>query len=719
VSKVESLTELLVPGTMSAGSEGDRPSGGAGGASKPVVGSGTGKKVLESAGATKIFTKKEDEKRSPGRVGGLFREAGLRVAELARPDGKWSRVRLGAAGGVIVLLVVIGYAVGRRAHRQLPPAAPPVEVRINTTPPDSTVAIDSKPIADRIVSLLPGVISAVEVSRMGYQSKKVSLTPAAEWNIVLEPEKLHLLVQTSEKSGAVELDGQKIGDLSDGSMDGEVTPDGNNHTLTVVAQKKQLFTIEFQAVPGDRPRLSALNANDLFVIATLEVNATVYGSNLKNVKLGDQNIASVTSSGVDLPPLTDQNHELKYGEGAEQGSVTIDIANVPELVVHAINTEGLIHVTANVENAILTVDGQPVRRQKRGWQISKPPGAYNFSISADGYEPQSWTTTMLRRQTFVKNVTLVPKVTQAPAASLVIAGGTAGSEVVLDGRKVGDLDENGNRQFPNLLAPGQHALVLQKNGYESRRFDFAAKPPSEFRVPDAKLTQWGTLVIQTATKNVSVKYRRAGESQWNGLSPNASTRLPLAPGQYEIEEEAVGSQPYKTEEKIDPGVTVLLTLPPLIPNWDCQFQDPTQVVHDGDWFKPKNSGNSVYLKAGCLSVNILFTKPKSGFLGKKKVQLVIETPDGQARVQYELEEQKITRKLITGEAATDQKDAKVSPISSTANIFSVHVRVDGAHVKMTNDKGEGLDDYTASGHDFSNGKIGIKTDSPFIVRRNN
>jgi eukaryotic-like serine/threonine-protein kinase len=92
--------------------------------------------------------------------------------------------------------------------------------------------------------------------------------------------------------------------------------------------------------------------------------------------------------------------------------------------------------------------------------------------------------------------------------------------------------------------------------------------------------------------------------------------------------------------------------------------------------------------------------------------------DGQARIQYELEEQKITRKLITGDATTDQKDAKVSSASATPNIFSVHLRVDGANVRITNDRGESLDDYAASGHDFSNGKIGLKTDSQFKMRSN-
>ena len=70
-------------------------------------------------------------------------------------------------------------------------------------------------------------------------------------------------IQTSAKSGTVELDGQKIGDLTDGSMDEyTLVPDGNSHKLTVIGQEKRLFAVEFQATAGSRPQVTALDAND-------------------------------------------------------------------------------------------------------------------------------------------------------------------------------------------------------------------------------------------------------------------------------------------------------------------------------------------------------------------------------------------------------------------------------------------------------------------------
>ena len=91
-----------------------------------------------------------------------------------------------------------------------------------------------------------------------------------------------------------------------------------------------------------------------------------------------------------------------------------------------------------------------------------------------------------------------------------------------------------------------------------------------------------------------------------------------------------------------------------------------------------------------------------------------------ARMQYSLEGQKLTRKLVVGDAASDQKEAKADAVAAgQASSRSVHIRVDGGHVTITNDRGVVLDDYTSPEHDFSNARVGIRTDSQFLVRSDN
>jgi hypothetical protein len=45
--------------------------------------------------------------------------------------------------------------------------------------------------------------------------------------------------------------------------------------------------------------------------------------------------------------------------------------------------------------------------------------------------------------------------------------------------------------------------------------------------------------------------------------------------------------------------------------------------------------------------------------------------------------------------------------------------VDAGQVRITNDKGAVLDEFTAPAQDFSKGRIAIKSDSLFLVRSDN
>jgi len=626
------------------------------------------------------------------------------------------------AGSNKYILVAVAVAVLAVAsyllfggHRKTSGAAAvtPLQVHILTNPPEALVTSDSKPVPNKTVTLIPGTSVAIEVARLGYKTKRVELRQESDGKIVLEPEPLHLSIQTSEKSGTVELDGQKIGDLSDGNMDEyDLVPDGNGHKLSVTAGGKPLFAVELRAVRGSPPEVNAFDAGGLFLIASLGTNAKLYAGNLlKNVRLGEQNV-EVSPSGADLS-LSDKNSEIKFGEGSEQGSLTIEISNAPTLAVHSTNVDGQVQVTSNVEGALLAVDGTPVKRQRHGWQVSRPPGTYNFVLSAEGYEPQKWTMTLQRRETFARNVELKAKVIPATMASLLIAGGTPGAEVDVDGQRAGELDGSGNLQLPNKLTVGQHSIAFAKPYYESRTFEVSAKLP-EARLPDVKLIPWPTIAFQTTVNNVMVKYQRVGDSQVHQAAASARLRLPS--GQYTLLAEATGFQRFSTELKLVPGDDVSIPLK-LVPIPDYEFQDPAQVIHDGPWIRSKDPHKFVYLKPGFLSENLIFSKPGKNLFWNKKVEWVIEVSEGSVRLQYTLEGQKMVRKLVAEGQTSDQKEAKVDAAAATeATSLSIHIEVDGSHVRVSNDKGAVLDEYTALQRDFSASRIGIRTDSQFVVR---
>jgi hypothetical protein len=323
--------------------------------------------------------------------------------------------------------------------------------------------------------------------------------------------------------------------------------------------------------------------------------------------------------------------------------------------------------------------------------------------------------TMPRRQIFAsKNTSLKPRARTEAIVSLVIMDGTPEATLEIDGKTMGRLEANGSLELPNALTEGQHSIVLAKANFESREFPVTAKPP-EFRLPDAKLTPWPTLTFQTTTPNVTVKYQRSGDSQVHQAP--AAEKLILQPGQYDFTAEAPGFENYTTKVNLVPGYEGSIPLKlDTVP--DNQFQDATQVVHDGPvWFKSKNAHAFVQLKPGLLHETLIFTKPPKRVFWNKKIEWEIEASDRSAGVDYIVDGQKMVRKLVIGEAASDIKEAKVDVTAATqATSLSVQIDVDGSHVQIRNDKGLVIDSYTAPQHNFSGGRIAIKTESHFVVR---
>jgi tetratricopeptide (TPR) repeat protein len=660
---------------------------------------------------------------SPAASGATQR--GLSAAEVLRQVAGFvegNKKYLVIAGGAVVVLFVLAAAYlmlsgGKKTGGNNPVA--PIQIHVVTNPSDAVVTSGSQPVENGTVSLVPGSSVTVEVSRLGYKTKSVEVRQASDGNIALDPEPLHLSIQTSEKSGTVELDAKKIADLADGNMDGyDFVPDGYSHELTVSEQGKQLFAVQLQALPGALPQVDAFDAKGLFLITSLGNRAKLYaGNQLKNVRLGDQSIAG-SPSGADLT-LSDQNREVKFGEGSGQGSVPIQSSNAPTLAVYSTNLGGQVQITSNVAGATLTVNGTQVKHQGGGWLVKRQPGSYTFELSADGFDSQKWTMTLLSRQVLPnKNVNLKPKA-QAKAgvmAALVIVGGTPDAQVDIDGTRAGKLDANGNLEVPNALTEGQHKIGLTRQGYESREISFVAKLP-EFRTTDAKLAAWPKLAFQTTIPNVTVKYQRAGDSQVRQAT--GSDKLVVPPGQYDFTAEAPGYQKFETKVNLPLGYDGSIALK-LNAALDYQYQDVSQIIHDGpEWIKAKDPHGFVHLKPGLLHETLIFAKPGKNLFWNKKVEWRIEAADGSARVEYVLDGQKLQRRLVVKDESSDSKESPKVDVAALnqATSLSVYVQVDGPHVQISNAKGVILDDYMVPQKvNFSGVRISIKTDSQFVVR---
>ena len=655
-------------------------------------------------------------------LGILAQQVQQRLLALARPAGKWSGVRLGTAGAVVILLPLLAYLAFHLPSmlKKSPERQTTATVTIAVDPPDSTVTSEGKPVSNGAVALG----TTIEVSHLGYKTRQAQIERDSDGRVSLEPEPLHLSVHASGTVGSAEVDGQKVADLTDGSLEYALTPDGTLRKLTVTVDGKQLLTVYVQASPGQQPRVTGFDANDLLAITSLGNQATLYGaSNLGSAQIGDQS-AAINPTGAPIT-LTDQNHDVVFGKGDDQGSASIDISNAPALTLQSLSGAGRVFITTNADKAVLSVDGLPMARQNHGWTVSKAPGPHKFTLSAEGFEPLSWTMAIQRRGVVNKNVNLRAKsaAAQPLTAGLSIVGGTPGADVVLDGKRMGELDSAGNLSLPNAVALGKHTVGLTKPGYEAREFEITVNPSAPGKpLVDAQISKpvlsssLTTLAFDVSTKGATVKFRRVGDAQFRDA--NASEKIQLPPGQYEIVADAAGYQRFTTTVNLGKEeVTVPVNLG-AVP--DYEFEDPHQIAHEGAWLKSTVPGKFINLKPGLLRENLVFARPGKTLFWDKKVEWMIEDPVHHSRVQYSVEGGKLTRRLVVGQDASNQKEAKVDAQSAgQKDSLSLHIRVEAGQVRITNDKGVVLDEFTAPGQDFSNGRIAIRSDSLFIVRANN
>jgi serine/threonine-protein kinase len=694
------------------------------GQAPPRIPDKKGPKLVEKTVATTKTTKAPPQRMYNFRAfvdqaQAMAQQAQRQLLVLARPNGKWSSTRLGIAGGILVLLPLIAYFA--LSGKTKPPVQPPLApmVRVVTDPADSTVTSNGQPITDGAVP----AGTTLEVSHLGYKTKQVQIQNESDGKVSLEPEPLHLSIHTSGSGGSAALDDQKIADITEGSLEYDVPSDAVPHKLTVRENGKLLFAFNVQGAAGQQPQVTGFDASDLLVISSLGKDATLYGkSTLGTAHIGDQGVV-IVPSGAPIA-LTDQTHELVFGAGEDQGSVSIDISNAPTLLVLSLGGQGRVLITTNADNAKLAVDNSPVPRQGRGWTVSKPPGPHKFVLSAEGYETQSWTMTIQRHGTVSKNMVLSKPSTPAVLAGINFTACTPGAEVAVDGKKVGELDPSGNLNLSHSVEIGRHAITLTKPGYEAREVEVTINPASPGKpLVDAQISKVtlvpsnGSLAFEGAVKGTTVRYRRVGETQFTETSP--SEKVSLQPGQYEIEAEAPGYQKFTTTVNVaKEDVTVSLHLKQLA---DFEFEDPKQIAHEGQWLKSKTPGKFISLRPGLLSTNLVFERPGGRTFPweKKKVEWTIENAAHSARVQYSLEGQseKLTRRLVVGQDASNQKEGKVDTlIGSQKDSISLHIRVEGGHVKIVNDKETVIDDFNAPGQDFSNGRISIRTESHFVVR---
>ncbi len=644
----------------------------------------------------------------------------------ASPAGSARRFSLvmGALCGAALVLVagavLLPRFLAKPASRSTPPGTAHT-VHLTASPEDSEFSISGIKHAGGDFILPASGTVEVEVSHIGYQNRTVRLN-GAERNLTVALSRfpVRITVTTGANSGYLQVDGDKVADLVDGSIDGVDLPaNGERHTLALVVNGQSITSLEFESKPGQRPALSAIKnpagLDKMIVVSSLGQTATVYGEEqLKDASIDGKQV-KLSKSGIDVSLSPARQSELTYRYDGETGTMTLEATDRPSLFLRSVKASAELMITANVDKAGLTANGSAVRRSTRGWRISTP-GTYTFVLTADNYKAQSWTATLKPRETRREDHLLVPNATQPPMATLMISGGTPGALVDLDAASVGELDENGSARFASILSGGRHNIQFHKEGFcSTREAEVIASPPAELQVDGMKLDECGSITLRLGAESATVRAfpTEVAGAKWVELPPGKRTYL--SAGAYQLAIESDSGKSYSTTVKLEAGHNVDFS-PQFTPLQRCQLANRSEVTGSGDWFKPRNGANFVYLSAACSDVNLLFERPKGHFLGKRSVELEIEVAGGLGRVVWELDGDRISRKSIA-QHALDQHESKIRGLmAGNSDHYAVHVHLEGQSVLITNGNGAVLDQYVPNDpalHDLTGARLGIRTSAPF------
>jgi serine/threonine protein kinase len=639
-------------------------------------------------------------------------------------DLKTWRIVFASAGGAVIAVAAVAvtlYWASHLKHQIIPPPPLDTKVHLDLNPADSNITVDGQPHGSDF-SLPPGKTQIIEVSRLGYQKKTLRIgETAGNQSVIIEPLPVHLSIATSLDGGYLELDGQDAGELTDVAVDGvEVPSDRNKHRIAVVVGAQRFMELEFQASPGQQPTLTQIenpaSIKDVLIVASLGPNASIYaGDQVKNPEIGGQAVTLGTSA-YEITQISDHNNVLTYKYRGQSGALPLTITDWPTLLVRSLSAAAAIVITCNVETATLTANGIPVPKRDRAWRITQP-GIYNFVLSAANYKTKTWRAVLKpMQQAPLDYEVMYPTVSAPVLGDLTISKAPPGAHVDVDGTPRGEVGPDGSVSFTGILLEGSHRVQFT-GPCGSRTVQVDAVPPKEASISGVTIDPCAGITLQATSIPVTVKIRRSGEEGASRSNLTVGQRKELPAGNYEIVIEAPqGFKPYQTGIRLDAGHNLDFT-PLIIPVQDCQLQTPGDVTEDGEWKKAKNSSAFVFLRAGCLNVNLPFRKSGVNSMGKERVELQILANGGTARIDWSLDGGTIHRKVTVGPHSLDKRDVRVQDLlNGSLERYDIRVRVEEQHIKVLTGSNAVLDDYVVQNpalHDIGAASLGVRTSAEF------
>jgi tetratricopeptide (TPR) repeat protein len=294
------------------------------------------------------------------------------------------------------------------------------------------------------------------------------------------PQLAGLRVYTDLENAKVALDGNEVGALEGGQFSLDNLSDGQ-HSLEVsdgTSQAKVSILSAHDSMPLIQGTLEANNLKAIAVTNGPHQGQVVSSYGPMPASMDGREIGALSSTPLELPDLLPGTHDLVVGTGKDERKVSFQVGATPALTVFlsADRNVGNLLVVAGEDGATVLLNGRKYPRTTKHGQLviaNLEPKRYTVSVFKEGFQnapPQQVNVQKGQGAQLIFTLQPVPAV-----ASLVIAGATPLAQVLLDGKPLGAIQQDGSFSASNIK-PGLHTVVLKKDLFKPKELQrqFAA-----------------------------------------------------------------------------------------------------------------------------------------------------------------------------------------------------------------------------------------------------
>jgi len=380
------------------------------------------------------------------------------------------------------------------------------------------------------------------------------------------PQLAGLRVYTDLENAKITLDGNEAGALEGGQFSLDNLSDGQ-HSLEIsdgTSQAKISVVSAHDSMPLIQGSLEVKNLKAIVVTNGPQQGQVVSSYGPMPASMDGKEIGAISSAPVELPNLLPGTHDLDVGTGKDERKVSFQVGTMPALTVFlsADRNVGNLLVVAGEDGATVLLNGRKYPRTTKHGQLviaNLEPKRYTVSVVKDGFQKAPPQEVDIQKGQGAK---LIFALQPAPTvASLVIAGATPLAEVLLDGKPLGTIQQDGSFGASNIK-PGPHTIELKRDLFKPKDLQrqFVAggsvrlnanEVALESAAPASPALAPPKLVVQTVPgAQVIIDGRPSGQTGSNG-------RLEITPapaGDHTVE--VIANKPYnnfKQKVTLSPG----------------------------------------------------------------------------------------------------------------------------------------------------------------------